>query len=137
MDTAARDVVVLGWWADAQNRIAFIKLLQRERGFGLAEAKTVLDAHLRDGGPIVIPIAPAARANVVALEIETMGAEVCVLSGHLGAADDAGARADLAAIEVALRDFRRRDFNDWRIRARAARELCSALRPQPANRSPS
>ena len=128
VESFSRDVVVLGWWSPAQNRIAFVHLLHRERGLGLAAAKATLDSRLDDGKVTVIPASSAERACELAKELEGMGAEVRVLSGHIGGGDDSIARAELASIERALHEFNERTFPSRQARVLAAREILPALK---------
>ena len=87
MESSARDVVVLGWWSAVQNRISFVHLLQRELGVDLALAKAHLDSSLDGGQLTVLPASSRTHACELAREIEAMGAEVRVLSGHTGGGD--------------------------------------------------
>ena len=57
-----------------------------------------------------------------------MGAEVRVLSGHVGGAGDPEARDELARIQVALEGFCATPFASKRAAAQAAKELCPELR---------
>jgi hypothetical protein len=128
VESSARDVVILGWWSPVQNRISFLHLLRRELVLDLAAAKAHLDSSLDGGKATVIPASSLPRACELAKEIEAMGAEVLVLSGHIGGGDDSDARFELARIERTLEEFNGRTFPSREERARAARTLCSELR---------
>jgi hypothetical protein len=120
-----RDVVVLGWWAAIQNRLEFVNLLVRELRVGHSAARMMLETQLAQGSPIVIPVAPAARAARLAADIVDLGAEVRLLSGHRGTS--AAARAELERIQRALADFHARRFVDRIEREETAHGLCAEL----------
>ena len=128
METSSRDVVVLGWWSREQYRISFVRLMQRELDVSIGVAMAELNARLADGKPTLIPAFPAERALDIAKEIEAMGAEVRVLSGHVGSGGDSEARDELARIEGALKSFYATPFVSRGAAAQAAKALCPDLR---------
>ena len=132
-----RDVVILGWWADVQNRISFVHLLRRELGLRLGDAKRMLDVSLDAGEPISVTISPSSRAPAVARTIAAMGAEVRLLSGHAGC--DLAAAAQLQAIQEALRAFHCDAHPTGAARCAAAARICPELAlaeaPEPGERA--
>jgi hypothetical protein len=130
----ARDVVVLGWWAREQDRIDFVALLRRELGLDLFEAKKLFEGQLSSGKLLVIPVQPAERAASVAREIEGLGGEVRLLSGH-AKASDAAAR-ELEKLQRELTAFLATPESRRRETGGAASRICPELRVRSERERP-
>ncbi|MFK8002427.1 MAG: DUF5063 domain-containing protein [Polyangiales bacterium] len=101
VERSEESVVVLGLWAENQNRISLVKLLRRELGVGLAEAKSLMERNLESGEFIVIPVEQG-RGICVAKEARRYGASCRVVAGEDAAKKQAQLREQTGSLSVSI-----------------------------------
>jgi DNA-binding transcriptional MerR regulator len=122
------NVVVLGWWSDFQERIAFVRLLRNELGLSLGEAKQQLDHQLTTGEPIVLRLDSRERALDLGSQIAACGAEVRILSGTIDDPMDSQAQTEYERLLTELSKLLESATTTAAERRVRAANLCPELR---------